>query len=202
MICKPRADKAALKKRFRLAEELGVIAIGMDIDAVSFKTMELRKQSALARNIDELRAIRKLTTLPFILKGIMSLSDAQAALDIGADSIVVSNHGGRVLDQMPGTARVLSGIAHALGEKIPVLVDGGVRSGQDAFKFLALGARAVLVGRPAAIAAVGGKETALKHLFSSYARELKNTMQLCGTGTLSEIGAEYLLPKQKQATVL
>ena len=195
LICKPRADKAALKKRFQLAEELGAVAVGMDIDAVSFKTMQLRKQSALARNTEELREIRKLTTLPFILKGLMSLSDAQGALDIGADAIVVSNHGGRVLDQMPGTARVLPAIAEALGEKIPILADGGVRSGQDAFKFLALGAKAVLAGRPAAIAVVGGGESALKYLFSSYASELKNTMQLCGASTLSEISAEYLLTK-------
>ena len=202
LICKPRSDKAALKKRFQLAEELGLIAIGMDIDAISFKTMQLRKQAALARNSDELKEIRELTALPFILKGIMSVADAEAALDIGADAIVVSNHGGRVLDQMPGTARVLPAIVRAVGDKIPVLADGGVRSGQDAFKFLALGARAVLVGRPAAIAVVGAKEAALKYLFSSYASELKNTMQLCGASTLSEIEAGYLLSKPANSVII
>ena len=195
LICKPRADKAAIEKRFRLAKEIGLLALGMDIDALSFKTMQLRKQATLARNAEELKEIRDMSPLPFILKGIMSVADAEAALEIGADAIVVSNHGGRVLDEMPGTARVLPEIVRAVGKEIPVLADGGVRSGQDAFKFLALGAKAVLVGRPAAIALVGGREKALQYLFSNYASELRKTMQLCGLSELSEIDSSYLLAR-------
>lgn len=192
-IFKPRADTEALVERFRAAEEIGAVAVGMDIDAISFKTMELRQQSSVARGFDALRRLRDTTSLPFVLKGILSAEDANLAIDAGCDAIVVSNHGGRVLDDMPGTARVLPEVVAAVRDRIPVLVDGGVRSGQDAFKMLALGARAVLVGRTIAIAAVGGDVPAVKYLLSRYAGELRKAMHLCGCATLEEIHRELLL---------
>ncbi len=191
-IFKPRADKKALQERFQIAEELGVLALGMDIDAIHFKTMQNKGQQALARSPIDLRRIRELTKLPFIVKGIMTVEDAQAAIEAGADAIVVSNHGGRILDSMPGTARVLPTIANFIGDKVPVLVDGGIRSGQDVFKMLALGATAVLVGRPIAIAAVGGGRTAVQSLLSHYGTELKKSMELCGTALLENISKDYL----------
>lgn len=191
-ICKPRADEAALRERFKAAEELGLVAVGMDIDAISFRTMELKKLGATARNYEALRMLRDSVKLPFILKGIMSPEDAEEALRAGVSAIVVSNHGGRVLDDMPGTARVLPEIVRAIGGRIPVLVDGGVRSGQDTFKMLALGASAVLVGRPLGIAAVGGDIAAVKYVFSRYREELARTMNLCGTEKLTEIDSGFI----------
>jgi isopentenyl diphosphate isomerase/L-lactate dehydrogenase-like FMN-dependent dehydrogenase len=93
---------------------------------------------------------------------------------------------------MPGTARVLPEIVRAVGGRIPVLVDGGVRSGQDTFKMLALGASAVLVGRPLGIAAVGGDIAAVKYVFSRYREELARTMNLCGTEKLTEIDSGFI----------
>lgn len=192
-IFKPRADTDALITRFREAEEQGVLAVGMDIDAISFRTMELRGQATIARGYDALRRLRDTTRLPFVLKGIVSPEDAELAVAAGVDAIVVSNHGGRVLDAMPGTARVLPMIAAAVNHRIPVLADGGIRSGQDAFKMLALGADAVLVGRTLAIAAVGGGVPAVKFLLSKYAGELRKTMNLCGAANLDEIETKHLV---------
>ncbi|MCR9143509.1 MAG: alpha-hydroxy-acid oxidizing protein [bacterium] len=192
-IFKPRADSDALVRRFQEAEAMGVLAVGMDIDAISFKTMQLRGQSTVARGFDSIRALRDQTRLPFVLKGVLSPEDAELAIAAGVDAIVVSNHGGRVLDDMPGTARVLPGVAAAVRQRVPLLVDGGVRSGQDAYKMLALGADAVLVGRTLAIAAVGGGVSAVKFLYSQYAGELRKTMNLCGAATLADIRSEHIL---------
>ncbi|MBX7059192.1 MAG: alpha-hydroxy-acid oxidizing protein [Leptospirales bacterium] len=185
-IFKPRVEAEALLLRLRAAEDAGLVAVGMDIDAISLRTLELQRQRGAARGIDALRALRDSTRLPFVLKGIMSVEDAEAAVDVGVDAIVVSNHGGRVLDDLPGVARVLPGIVRAVAGRIAVLADGGVRSGRDAFKLLALGAAGALVGRPAAIAAVGGDVAAVKYLFRSYADELRKAMEICGVGGLED----------------
>lgn len=191
-IFKPRSDADALHRRFDAAAEAGLIAVGMDIDAISLRTLELQRERGVARGIEALKALRDRTSLPFVLKGVMSAEDALAAVEIGVDAIVVSNHGGRVLDDMPGVARVLPEVAAAIGGRLPVFADGGVRSGRDAFKLLALGARGVLVGRPAAIAAVGGDISAVKYLFRNYADELHRAMILCGVANLDEFQPQLL----------
>ena len=187
LICKPRRDTGAIARRFDEAAEAGVLALGMDIDALSLRTLEARQKGSVARGQDALAEIRSMTGLPFILKGILTTQDARAAIAIGADAIVVSNHGGRILDEMPGTARVLPKIVQAVGSEIQVLADGGIRSGLDAFKMLALGAEAVLFGRMAAIAAVGGGKRAVKFLHRSYREELLRAMKLSGAAQTSEI---------------
>lgn len=191
-ICKPRSDEEALRARFQYAEEIGLLAVGMDIDAISFRTMELKKLGATARDYAALRMLRDSIKLPFILKGVMSPEDAQEAVKAGVNAIVVSNHGGRVLDEMPGSARVLPEIVRAVKGAVPVFVDGGIRTGQDVFKMLALGAQGVLVGRPLAIAAVGGDTSAVKYLFSRFKDELARTMNLCGTEHLRDIDSSYV----------
>ena len=100
-----------------------------------------------------------------------------------------------MLDDMPGTARVLGKIADTIKGKFPVLVDGGIRSGMDIFKMLALGANAVLVGRPIAISAVGGDSAGVKYLINQYTSELKNTMNITGAASLSKIEYSMLLKK-------
>lgn len=195
LICKPRADESLLEERFKEAEAQNIFALGMDIDAFNFKTMILKNQQSPSRGLKELTRIRSMTKLPFILKGIMTVEDAILAIDAGSDAIVVSNHGGRVLDEMPGTARVLEKIAEAVQGRIPVLVDGGIRSGMDIFKMIALGAQAVLVGRPIAISAVGGDFAGVKYLIHQYTTDLKNTMNIAGAGSLSSISKTMLLKK-------
>lgn len=118
--------------------------------------MALRGQPVSPKTTSELSELVKSTKLPFILKGIMTVEDAKKALDAGVSAIVVSNHGGRVLNHTPGTAEVLPEISKAVKGKMTILVDGGIRTGSDVLKCLALGADAVLIGRPFVTAVFGG----------------------------------------------
>jgi biotin carboxylase len=195
LICKPRADEKMLLDRLLEAESIGLLAVGMDIDAVNFKTMSVKNLSSIARNIESLAKLKEKIKIPFILKGIMSLEDSKLALEFGFDAIVVSNHGGRVLDGMPGTARVLPKIAEFLKGKIPVIVDGGIRSGMDVFRALALGADSILVGRPVAISVVGGEDAGVRYLLNRYTDELKQSMSIVGATHLSEIQFSMLRHK-------
>lgn len=191
LICKPREDTEEIVRRMQAAIDRGIVAVGMDIDAVAFRTMTLRGEKGLARSADSIATLRDRVSVPFLLKGILNPEDARAAARVGVDAIVVSNHGGRVMEQAPGAARVLSAIREAWlsegGNPAGILADGGVRSGADAYKYLALGAAAVLVGRPSVIALAGGGEPALRFMIQSYARELQETMNLCGTTHLNDI---------------
>ncbi len=195
LICKPRSDEKLLIERLQEAEEAGIFAVGMDIDAVNFKTMTAKNLSSISRSLESLVKVREKVKLPFILKGIMSLEDAKLAMDAKFDAIVVSNHGGRVLDGMPGTARVLPKIAELAKGKIPLLVDGGIRSGMDVFRMLALGADAVLVGRPVAISLVGGDSSGIRFLLNRYSEELRQTMSVTGSSVLKDIHRSMLIHK-------
>ena len=124
---------------------------------------------------------------PFILKGIMTVSGALKALEAGASGIVVSNHGGRVLDQCPATAEVLPAIVDAVGGRMTVLVDGGIRTGMDVFKALALGADAVLIGRPFVNMVYGGGAEGVQVYVDKLKAELADTMAMCGAHSLSDI---------------
>lgn len=131
--------------------------------------------------------IRALTTLPLVLKGILTAEDAVRACDAGADAIVVSNHGGRVLDGLPPTAEVLPWIVDAVDGRVPVLVDGGIRRGTDVLKMLALGATAVLIGRMYLYGLrVGGAE-GVAEVLEILLRELTTAMALCGRPALASI---------------
>lgn len=189
---KPREQEEVFKY-LRRAEEAGVLAVGMDIDGAGLVTMALKGQPVGPKTKEEMKAIISSTSLPFIIKGIMTVEEAEIALEVGAAAIVVSNHGGRVLDHTPGTAEILAEIAATVHGRIPVLVDGGVRSGADVLKMLALGADAVLVGRPFIIAAYGGGEEAISLAINTMTKELKHTMILTGCATLEDITMEVLL---------
>jgi len=195
LICKPRADEGLIRERFQEAETQGIFALGMDIDAFQFKTLVQKNQQAGSRTVKDLARIRSYTNLPFIVKGVMTVQDAELSLELGASAIVVSNHGGRVLDEMPGTARVLPMIVEKIKGKLPILVDGGVRSGMDVFKMLALGAEGVLIGRPIAIYAVGGGVGGVKYLYNQLTTELKNSMSITGCANLKNISRDMLLKK-------
>ena len=130
--------------------------------------------------------------MKFILKGIMTPDEAQLAVEAGADAIVVSNHGGRVLDYSPATSEVLADIATAVKSRITILADGGVRSGGDVLKLLALGADAVMIGRPFSIAAVGGLQSGVETYIDTIGEELKQAMVLTGTKSVTEVDHKIL----------
>ncbi|HLX09169.1 MAG TPA: alpha-hydroxy acid oxidase [Thermoanaerobaculia bacterium] len=141
---------------------------------------------------DVLGWLRSFAKLPILLKGIMAAEDAALAVEHGADGIVVSNHGARNLDTTPATLEALPGVIEAVDGRLPVLLDGGIRRGTDVVKALALGARAVMVGRPAmwGLAAAGAEGVA--GVMQILRTELLAAMALCGCPTLGAIDRQVL----------
>ena len=123
------------------------MAVAMDIDAAGLPFLKGLTPPAGSKTVEELRQIIDYAQKPFIVKGVMTVRGALKALEAGASGIVVSNHGGRVQDQCPSTAEVLPAIADAVGGKLTILVDGGLRNGTDIFKALAMGADFCMLGR-------------------------------------------------------
>lgn len=190
-ITKPR-DQASIIANLRQAEVAGCAAVGIDLDAAGILPMRAAGHPVGPKTVAQLKELVQSTALPLILKGIMSVEDALAAREAGAAAIVVSNHGGRVLDHTPGTAEVLPQIAQAVRGDLVVLVDGGVRSGVDVLKMLALGAHAVLVGRPLAIGAIGAGTDGVRLTLEQICNELKVAMIYTGCAGVSEIGEGVL----------
>ena len=127
------------------------------------------------------------------LKGILDVDDAMRAADVGADAIVVSNHGGRQLDAVSATASALPPIAAKVGDRLEVLVDGGIRSGLDVVKMLALGAKACLLGRAWTYAAAAAGGAGIAHVLSIVREEMRVAMALTGTTKLAELGPDVLV---------
>jgi 4-hydroxymandelate oxidase len=190
---KPREEKSFLSMAQR-AEEIPVLAIASDIDAAGIIHMRRAQQPAGPWPMEDWKKKIGQIRLPVILKGVMTVEDAKRAVEAGASGIIVSNHGGRVIDHTPGTAEVLPEIAAAVKGHIRIFVDGGIRSGVDVLKMLALGAEAVLVGRPMAIAAVGGGTEGVKLLLQKYAEELRTAMIYTGCASLAQITPAILYP--------
>lgn len=185
-IIKPWENKNVIEK-IKMAEEAGAFAVGMDIDACGLITLALHGKPVMPKTVDEIKEIVKSTKLPFILKGIMTPDEAELAVEAGVDAIVVSNHGGRVLDQTPGVADVLPEIAERVRGKVTILADGGVRTGVDILKMIALGADAVLIGRPFVTASFGGEREGVKLYIDSLKQDLKSAMVLTGCNSIKEI---------------
>lgn len=190
-VIKPWENKNVIGK-IRMAEEAGVFAVGMDIDAAGLITLALHGKPVGPKTVEEIKEVVESTKLPFILKGVMTVDDALLAVETGASAIVVSNHGGRVLDQTPGVADVLPEIASAVAGKITILADGGVRTGIDVLKMLALGADGVLIGRPFVTASFGGGAEGVKAYVDKIANELKVAMILTGCNDIASIDERIL----------
>jgi len=141
---------------------------------------------------EDLAWLRAQTSLPLLLKGVMAADDARLALDHGVDGLIISNHGGRVLDGMPSALDVLPGIADAVGGRIPLLLDGGVRRGTDVVKALALGASAVLIGRPQVHALAVAGMAGVAHALLMLRTELELAMAQLGCATVADIEADRL----------
>ena len=176
-----------IKEKLDLVKAADPFAIAMDIDGAGLPFLKNMTPPAGSKTVEELQQIVAWAEKPFILKGIMTVAGAQKALEAGAKGIVVSNHGGRVLDQCPSTAEVLPAIADAVGGKMTILVDGGIRSGMDVFKALALGADGVLIGRPFINMIYGAGAEGVKVYVEKLKAELEDTMAMCGAHSLADI---------------
>lgn len=181
-----------IKTKLELAKGSSPIAIAMDIDAAGLPFLKNMTPPAGSKSVDELKEICEMAEVPFIVKGVMTAAGALKAVSAGAYAIVVSNHGGRVLDQCAATAEVLEEITEAVNGRCKVLVDGGIRSGADVFKALAMGADAVLICRPFVTALYGGGEEGVKCYIDKIGSELKDTMAMCGAHSLAEIRRDMI----------
>ena len=188
---KPWEDDELFEK-LAAAKKTGAPAVGIDIDAAGLITLRLMGRPVGPKTVEQLKMVKEfLGDTKFILKGIMTPDQAELAVAAGADGIVVSNHGGRVLDMMPGTADVLPDIADAVRGRLAILVDGGVRSGVDILKMLALGADGVLIGRPFMTAAISGKDGVTAYI-DQLKLELRQAMVLTGCASVKDADESLL----------
>ncbi len=176
-----------IREKMALVKDAGAFAAAMDIDAAGLPFLKNFNPPAGSKSVEELREIVEAAGVPFIVKGIMTVKGALKAKEAGAAAIVVSNHGGRVLDQCPATAEVLEEIATAVDGSMKIFVDGGIRSGTDVFKALALGADAVIIARPFVTAVYGGGREGVEAYIQKIGSELADTMAMCGVSSLAEI---------------
>ncbi len=182
-----------IREKMELVKNSGCFAVAMDIDAAGLPFLKNLTPPAGSKTVEELRDIAEMAGVPFIVKGIMTRRAALKAKDAGAAAIVVSNHGGRVLDQCPATAEVLEDIVAAVGGRgMKILVDGGIRSGVDVFKAIAMGADGVLIARPFVTAVYGGAAEGVQRYVDKIGAELADTMAMCGAFTLEDISRDMI----------
>lgn len=177
-------DAATIAEKMALVRDARALAVAMDIDAAGLPFLKNHVPPAGSKTVAELREIIAAAGVPFLIKGIMTVRGAQKALEAGAAGIVVSNHGGRVLDGTPATAEVLPEIA--------VAVDGGIRTGLDVFRALALGADAVLIARPFVTAVYGAGADGVRAYVAQLQAELADAMSMCGARSLADISRDMV----------
>jgi len=185
-IFKPR-EQTVLLRLIQEAQAAGAIAVGVDLDGAGSVAMALKGQPVFRKSLSELKEVVQSTSLPFIFKGITSEEDAAVALETGCKVVAVSNHGGRTLDCQLGIADVLPRLVPILKGRVVITADGGVRTGFDALKMLALGADFVMVGREFIRAAIGGGAEGVAAEAEFLSQDLRKAMIMTGCNSLSDI---------------
>ncbi|MBF0301751.1 MAG: alpha-hydroxy-acid oxidizing protein [Desulfamplus sp.] len=185
-IFKPRSQDV-LKRLIRMAEDAGCPAVGVDLDGCGSTIMARHGQPVFRKSKKDIRELVEFTRLPFIAKGIMALEDAEACAEAGVKVVSISNHGGRVLDSTPGVSEVVPEISAHLKGKILITADGGIRTGYDVIKMIALGADAVLLGRDIIRASVGAGSLGVKLHLDHIRKVFKKAMFMTGQKTVKEI---------------
>ncbi|MCK5541811.1 MAG: alpha-hydroxy-acid oxidizing protein [Desulfobacterales bacterium] len=194
-IFKPRSQ-TVLKKLIEKAEALGCKAVGVDLDGCGSTMMASHGQPVFRKSVKDIEELVIFSSIPFIAKGIMIPDEAQKCVDAGVTVIAVSNHGGRVLDSTPGVATVLPQIRKKLGNSVTITADGGVRTGYDVLKMLALGANAVLLGRDIIRASVGAGTLGVKMHLEHIKQTLGKAMFMTGTKNIKMVGSRILFKSQ------
>ena len=191
------ASHAALKAGFRLPEDVSAVNLEgfapiAPVVVPPGESLILRGMMRYAPRVEDVAWLRSVTALPIVAKGILRPGDARQVVALGCDGVIVSNHGGRALEAAPAALAMLPAVRAALGPDVPVLVDGGVRSGSDVFKALALGADAVVVGRPYAQGLAVAGALGVAHVVKLLREDLELTMALAGCPTLAAITADAI----------
>jgi isopentenyl diphosphate isomerase/L-lactate dehydrogenase-like FMN-dependent dehydrogenase len=194
-IVNPYEDMDLIFKKIEHAEKSGVIAVGMDTDY--FFGNKNNKGFAMEypvspKTLEEIKSFVKATKLPFILKGILSEQDARKALEAGAGGLVVSHHGGSVLDYAVPPLKILPRIVDVVDKKIPIFVDCGITRGMDAFKALAMGAAAVSVGRAVMAGLSNGGADGVRKVLEEITGELQWAMSLTGSFDVARIDSKVI----------
>ena len=189
---KPWADNERLIDSAKKLEVEGAVAFACDIDAAGFANMGSAAALLAPKSVAELRRVTQAVKTPFILKGVMTAAGAVKAVEAGCAGIIVSTHGGRVIESAPGTCEVLPEIRAAVGDSIKIIVDGGIRTGTDIFKALALGADAVMIGRPYVVAVHGGGAEGVALYTEQLGAQLKNVMLMTGAPSLAGIRPDMI----------
>jgi 4-hydroxymandelate oxidase len=190
-IFKPRSQDV-LKRLIEAAQKAGCPAVGVDLDGCGSTNFARAGKPVYRKSIEDLRELVESTDLPFIAKGVMTADEAELSVEAGVRCVAVSNHGGRVLDHTPGVADVLPEIVERVGKKVAVTADGGVRTGYDAIKLLAIGASAVLVGRDLVRAAIGGGAAGVRMQMERLGSVLAKAMLMTGSRTVRDIRPRIL----------
>ncbi len=188
---KPWPDDLILEKAAKL-REAGAAYFAIDIDSAGLPALSLRGRGGHPKSLEQLSGLIRESGLGLIVKGVMTARGAETARNAGASAIIVSTHGGRHYEDAPATASVLPEIRRAVGNDYPVLVDGGIRTGADIFKVLALGADAAMIGRPYAIAVHGSTEEGVDIYTQKLREELRYAMILTGCRNIAEIGPDRI----------
>jgi L-lactate dehydrogenase (cytochrome) len=141
---------------------------------------------------DDIAWVRENWTGRLLVKGVLDPEDARRAVEVGVDGVIVSNHGGRQLDSVPSTARALPEVVDAVGGQVEVLADGGVRTGLDVVKMVALGAKAVLIGRAWAWSVAAGGESGVRHVLSILKADIDVALALTGRNSIGDVDRSAL----------
>jgi len=165
---------------------------GMTRDGVPMSMPEMGYRESNSPTWEDVAWVRQNFDGPVLVKGVLTAEDARRALDLGCDGVVVSNHGGRQLDGAPATIDVLPEVVAAVGDRMEILVDGGVRRGSDVLKALALGAKAVLIGRPYVWGLALGGQDGVSHVLETLRAEMKRSMQLMGCSSVHDLDDTWL----------
>jgi 4-hydroxymandelate oxidase len=185
----------------KTAQDLDFAAVGITMDTVKpvkigdevpMSTKDGKPRKGHKSTLRDIEWLKQQVNLPVVVKGIMGADDARGAVNAGADAVVVSNHGGRILDFNRAALEALPEVVEAVGGRVPVILDSGVRSGGDIVKALALGATAILAGRPVAwgVAAFGAR--GVERVFAIFEEEMKRVMCMTGVAKVSEVTKSIL----------
>lgn len=191
-VINPEVDENIITQMDRCKEKIAPPAISVVVDSAGLPHLKMCHGSGGTKSVEQLKMLKEKAGVPFIVKGVMTAKSALKAVEAGADAIIVSNHGGRVLSDSPATAEVLAEIADAVAGKATVIVDGGIRSGMDMFKAYALGANVCLICRPVLISYYGGGQEGMECYFDKLKTELVDTMYMCGARKISDITRDMI----------
>jgi len=193
---KPYRETELIYKKVKDAESRGCVAVGIDIDhfyGIYRDGRSMRAETFAPKPTEEIRQAISLTKLPFIIKGVLSISDAEKAIELGTSAVIVSNHGTGSFDFGVPSVVTLPEVVEAVGEHVTVLVDSGFRTGNDVFKGLALGAKAVGFATSVLMASNAGGAAGVEQFIGFVTAELKRTMSICGCPDLSAISRSLLV---------